>query len=156
MLSLSFYQSQYQSALRYHLDDEQSKFTTLPSKWLNDDLADKDLVYKIVILLGNLPIGFFVLDGGKDKCAYTNNQCALLLRSMSINPSFQGQGLAKSALLLLSKFITDNHILCDQIVLGVNHKNIPAQSLYQKVGFIDTGRTLVGIKGVQYIYELNI
>lgn len=151
MLSLSLHQDHHQSALRYQLSDEQSQFTALPSDWFNDTK-----VHRIVILWDNEPIGFFVLDGGDDKYAYTDNQHTLLLRSMSINPAFQGQGLAKSALLILPIFIMDNDILCHQIVLGVNHKNTKAQSLYQKTGFIDTGRTLMGMKGVQYIYELSI
>lgn len=44
----------------------------------------------------------------------------------------------------------------DEIVLAVNHKNIPAQKLYKKVGFEDTGRRKVGEMGEQFIYNLEV
>lgn len=75
---------------------------------------------------------------------------------MSINPNFQGKGYGKLALLNLNEFIDTQQISFNKIVLGVNHKNIAAQKLYEKAGFIKSERTCMGIKGLQYIYELNL
>ena len=40
----------------------------------------------------------------------------------------------------------------DEIVLGVHHANHAAITFYQRCGFSDSGRTYMGVKGLQYIY----
>lgn len=98
MVTLTAYQSIHQKELNYQLDDKQSRFSALPSEWF-DDAG----VYRVVIVHDGKAVGFFVLDGGQDKLNYTDNDKALLLRSMSVNPAYQGQGLAKTSAKLLSK-----------------------------------------------------
>ncbi|UXZ05314.1 GNAT family N-acetyltransferase [Moraxella nasicaprae] len=139
--------------MNYLLNDEQAEFTALPNYWFDDN---RQTSYKIVICDNHQPIGFFVLDDGDDKFDYTDDKSALLLRSMSINPNFQGKGYGELALLNLNEFIDTQQISSNKIVLGVNHKNIAAQKLYKKVGFIKSERTYMGIKGLQYVYELNL
>lgn len=153
MITLRFYQQADNVDLNYSLNDEQAKFTALPNHWFDDN---RQTAYKIVICFNNQPIGFFVLDNGDDKYDYTDDNNALLLRSMSINPNFQGKGYGKLALLNLNEFIKTNQLNYQKIVLGVNHKNITAQKLYEKVGFIKSERTYMGIKGLQYVYELTL
>lgn len=153
MITLRFYQQADNADLNYLLNDEQAKFTALPNHWFDDN---RNTAYKIVICFDNQPIGFFVLDNGQDKYDYTDDDMALLLRSMSVSPLFQNKGYAKLALLQLKEFIKNHKISCNKIVLGVNHKNIPAQKLYEKADFIKTDKTYMDIKGLQYIYELNL
>lgn len=57
---------------------------------------------------------------------------------------------------LLKDFIQDVFPECDEIILAVNHKNIPAQKLYHNVGFADTGKRKEGPKGEQFIMALQV
>lgn len=133
------------------------QFATLSKDWFDDECAD---AYKVVVLGDELcrAVGFFVLDFGQDKYRYTDNPNAVLLRSMSINPAFQGMGYAKNALNFkcLQEFCKTHISLCHEIVLGVNHANVSAQRLYEKVGFIRQARTVMGQKGEQWVYCLKI
>lgn len=149
MVSLVLYQPLYRQSLEYELDDVQSQFSALPSRWFDDTTA-----CKVVILHDDKAVGFFVLDDGDDKYDYTDNPKALLLRSMSINPAHQGQGLATLGLQNLTAFCQTYCAKFDQIVLGVHHKNIAAQKLYAQAGFVKTERIFMGIKGKQYVYEM--
>ncbi|MFU1847767.1 GNAT family N-acetyltransferase, partial [Enterococcus faecium] len=44
----------------------------------------------------------------------------------------------------------------NEVVLAVNEKNIPAQNLYEKVGFQDKGLRRMGRIGQQIIMHLSI
>ena len=155
-VSLEPYASRHQNELNYELDDTQSLYTRLPSAWFGmDDAA----VNRVVIVYDGQAVGFFVLDGGNDKYNYTDNPKALLLRSMSLNPAYQGLGLSALALTELTRFCQSNVKQADnynQIVLGVNHDNIAAQRVYEKVGFVKVARTFMGRSGEQYIYEMGV
>lgn len=59
-------------------------------------------------------------------------------------------------MLLLRDFVKSEFPSCDEIVLAVNHKNFPAQKLYAKVGFKDTGRRKIGPIGEQFILSLGL
>jgi RimJ/RimL family protein N-acetyltransferase len=87
---------------------------------------------------------------------YSDNARAMLLTAFSINHAYQGKGYAKQGMSLLSEFVQKEFLDCNEIVLAVNHKNIPAQKLYMKVGFHDTGRTKIGRIGEQYIMALSL
>lgn len=98
-----------------------------------------------------------MLDQGEDRQKYSDNPQAVLLRSMSIHPDFQGLGIAKQALshqrlmpLLLHHFPSSH-----EIVLGVNHLNQRAYAFYLACGFKHTQRELMGIRGKQYILSLD-
>jgi len=63
-------------------------------------------------------------------------------------------GYAKGSMILLGEFVKSEFPDCNEIVLVVNHKNIPAQSLYSKVGFEDTGERKIGPIGEQLVMKL--
>ena len=139
----------YPALTAYQLTGEQAEFSRPPSDWLSAaQLA-------VTILRGDEPIGFFVLDSGAGRDAYSANPHAVLLRSMSLNPRHQGNGYARTALVpaTLDAFIRAHLPACDEIVLGVHHANRAAIRLYQRAGFDDTGRTYDGLKGLQFIYH---
>ncbi|HDR1495733.1 TPA: GNAT family N-acetyltransferase [Pasteurella multocida] len=149
-------QQQHFHALSYSLSPEQAKFTALPSVWFADLNAKKPWK-AFSILSDDEPVGFFVLDQGEDRQKYSDNPQAVLLRSMSIHPDFQGLGIAKQALshqrlmpLLLHHFPSSH-----EIVLGVNHLNQRAYAFYLTCGFKHTQRELMGIRGKQYILSLD-
>ena len=74
----------------------------------------------------------------------------------SINHPAQGNGHAKAALRLLPSYVREHFTDKHEVVLSVNLKNEPAFSLYQTVGFVDTGRLIDGPVGPQRIMSLQV
>ncbi|MGE7602504.1 GNAT family N-acetyltransferase [Peribacillus sp. NPDC097675] len=136
----------------FELPKQQVQFTSLPRNY-------KEIIegqYRMVILNNREPVGFFLLHTTERVKDYSNNPQAMLLTALSINQVEQGKGYAQKAMLLLRKFVANEFPDCNEIVLAVNHKNIAAQKLYQKVGFQDTGIRKIGIIGEQYIMNLKL
>ena len=154
-LQLIFYNSSHFEELNsYDLDESQSEFTVSVYESIVvrkvESISGK---YSITIMLEEKPIGYFVLDFTDDKFNYTNCQDAVLLRSLSLNPDFQGKGLGKASMLLTDEFVQTHFPEIKKIVLSVNFRNLSAYQLYQKTGYIDTGRIFEGIRGPQRIME---
>ncbi|WP_068984551.1 MULTISPECIES: GNAT family N-acetyltransferase [Lysinibacillus] len=135
----------------FELPEEQCQFTALP-KEISIDMVGQ---YPIVILSDNVPVGFFVLHATERVKEYTSNPNAMLLTALSIDHKQQGNGYAKKGMLALSEFIKKVFKECNEVVLVVNHKNIPAQNLYLKVGFVDNGERRMGPIGEQIVMNLN-
>lgn len=76
----------------------------------------------------------------------------MLLTALSIDHRQQRKGFAKKGMLKLASFIKH----CDEIVLVVNQKNIPARRLYEKAGFADTGKRKIGPIGEQIVMKMHI
>ena len=152
-VELKHYSDEYLDVLNsFELPEEQGQFTALPRKILEV----KEGQHRIVILSENEPVGFFLLHSTERVKEYSDNPKAMLLTALSVNHAKQGNGYAKQAMLLLSDFVTSEFPYCDEIVLVVNHKNIPAQRLYVKVGFNDTGKRKVGPIGEQLVMSLSL
>lgn len=134
----------------FDLDKEQAKFTALPSEYFEFTEGQ----YRIVILNEKEPVGFFVLHATDRVKDYSNNSNALLLTSLSIHQTQQRKGYAKQAMSLLKPFVTSEFPTYNEIVLAVNHQNIPAQTLYSQIGFQDTGKRKAGAIGEQIIMSL--
>ncbi|WP_067837512.1 GNAT family N-acetyltransferase [Amphibacillus sediminis] len=137
----------------FQLPDQQAQFAALPIKQQSDIEEGQN---PIVILNGQEPVGFFLLHTTDRVKEYTDNPRAVLLTAFSINYIHQGKGYAYRGLAMLKKFITSEFSNINEVVLAVNHKNIPAQKLYTKVGFIDTGKRKTGPIGEQWIMKLNL
>ena len=138
--------------LNYELDEEQHQFTRLPKYSIADRNDLKDATKKaITILFKNKPVGYFVLDEGEDKFLYTKNQKSVLIRSLSLNPEFQGKGIAKQAMLDIAEFVKSNFDDKNELVLAVNFRNKNAYHLYRKCNFEDYGDVMKGRKGLQHI-----
>jgi RimJ/RimL family protein N-acetyltransferase len=151
-VELVHYSKAYETLLNtFELPEGQEQFTALPKKIT--DVIDGQ--YRIVILCGNEPVGFFLLHATERVQEYSDNPSAMLLTAFSINYAHQGKGYAKKGLSLLSDFVQKEFSDCNEIVLAVNHKNIPAQKLYLKVDFQDTGKRKIGRIGEQYIMSLT-
>lgn len=136
----------------FELPKEQEQYTSLPSQLLEV----KEGKHPIVILCDKEAVGFFLLHSTERVKEYSNNPQAMLLTALSINHAKQGKGYAKRSMLLLSDFVTSEFPECDEIVLAVNHKNVPAQRLYLRVGFEDTGKRKIGPIGEQFIMKLSL
>lgn len=152
-VELVHYSKEHENLLNsFELPEEQEQFTALPKRIT--DLINGQ--YRIVILSGNEPVGFFILHATERVKEYSDNPSAMLLTAFSINHAHQGKGYAKQGMSLLGEFVQIEFPDCNEIVLAVNHKNIPAQRLYMKVGFQDTERRKIGRIGEQYIFVKKI
>ena len=152
-VALRHYSSEYQPALNaFLLPPEQAQFTSHPNQYVNVTEGQ----YRIVVLNDDEPVGFFLLHATESVKEYSDHQHAMLLTAFSINQKHQGKGFAKRSLNLLRDFIATEFPDCHEIVLAVNHKNIPAQKLYGKVGFKHTGRLKSGPIGEQSIMYLAL
>ena len=139
----------------YILPPEQYQFTSYPAEVLAQNIQVNEMI-PVLILHDSCMVGFFCLHHGQRVTEVTENTKALLLTSFSINYKHQKRGYAKQALLNLATFIHDHFTDIDEVVLEVNMRNIPAQSLYKACGFKDSGERRIGIKGEKMILHLDI
>lgn len=142
----------YDDLVGYELDEDQKPFTISPKENLKTltILAEPEKT-PVTIALQDKAVGFFILDSGPDKQQLTENPNALLLRSLSINPHYQGKGYGKQAMTICDEYVQDYLKSCDEIVLSVNLKNTRAYQMYLKAGFTDTGNIIGGKNGLQHV-----
>lgn len=134
----------------YTLTEEQLEFTGTPKEAVTLALTDPDRHPVLCLINGGL-ITFFVLHKNKGIQRYTDNETAILIRAFSTDFHHQGKGYAKQALQLLPNFVRKEFPEVTEIVLAVNRQNVPAQGLYQKCGYADTGVRVIGRKGEQFV-----
>lgn len=142
-------------AVNYDLPSDQLEFTRLPQEIMELD-AENPQKHFIIIKARGIDAGFFELDESDDRKRYSDNPKALLLRGYSVNPEFQGRGIATGSIHVLPEFIRKEFPDFNEVVLGVNARNIPAQHIYQRAGFEDTGRRLMRSKGEQIVMSLRV
>lgn len=142
-------------SVKYDLPSDQLQFTGLPQDIIQRD-AENPLKHLVVIYAGDEVAGFFELDESEDRKLYSNNPKAMLLRAFSVNPKFQGRGIATGSIYALPNFIKKEYPAFNEVVLGVNANNIAAQHVYKRAGFEDTGRRLMRPKGEQIVMCMRI
>lgn len=160
MVDLQFFEPKDLPELNYKLEEIQAQFSALPQQALeriearnqNDDF----FAYPITIFYDEKVAGFCVLDFGDDKLALTDNADSVLLRSLSINPEFQGIGIGKSVMIVLDHFIKEHFKDCNEIVLSVNERNDLAFQIYLKTGYIFDGKKIEGRSGHQFVMFKNL
>ena len=153
-VKLEKFEPEFLKALKeFELPTEKSQYTAFPAVIL-EKLTDDQ--YPIVILSNDEPVGFFLLQSTDRVKEFTDNPKALLLTALSIDNSKQGKGFAKEAMNLIKQFVNQEYPEYDEIILAVNHRNIPAQNLYKRVGFSDTGKRKIGKIGEQFIFNTFI
>ncbi|MEH7501028.1 GNAT family N-acetyltransferase [Neobacillus drentensis] len=152
-VELQLFMPKYYDYLKeFKLPEEQERFTALPIEMLEKTHER----HPIVILNSNVPVGFFVLHSSARVQEYSDNPNAMLLTAFSINHLEQGKGYAKMGMELLPEFVNQSFPSCNEIVLAVNKRNTPAQRLYEKTGYKDTGRRKMGKIGEQLILTLAV
>lgn len=152
MIHLEFFKKEDLSGVSYTLDENQMNFTaTAPQALQSISERDDEDAFPVTIFENDLPVGFFVLDFGKDKFELTDNENSVLVRSLSVNPQMQGKGIGKSAMVKVSDFVKDHFNSCNEIVLAVNQKNDSAYHIYLQSGYIYDGKTRMGRSGPQYL-----
>lgn len=152
MVSLRFYSEKDFNSVNYMLDQIQAAYTSTAAFALSR-ISERDtgLEFAITVFSNEKPAGFFTLDFGDDKLDATDNPDCVLLRSLSVNPEFQGRGVGKCIMLQADGFVRENFKGCNEIVLAVNHDNSSAYELYLKAGYHNGGRTKTGRNGLQYL-----
>jgi len=136
----------------YDLTEEQLRFTATPMGSI--EMAEKEPDrFPVVILDGENIAGYFALHTNEGPKPYSENPQAILLRSYSIRNSYQGRGMAQESMRLLPAFVQEHFPVVNEIVLAVNYQNSAAQHIYQKAGFTDTGKRVMGRSGEQFIYR---
>ncbi|MCU7618885.1 GNAT family N-acetyltransferase [Chryseobacterium sp. PBS4-4] len=160
MTELKFYQPENLSELDYVLDEIQSQFTATAKQSLEKieerNLSGDFFAYPITIFHDEKIVGFFVLDFGEDKFDLTENQDSVLIRSLSVNPNFQGKGVGKSAMIEVDYYIKEHFSDCNEIVLAVNEKNISAFQLYIATGYVYDGKMREGRSGSQFLMSKKL
>lgn len=157
MVEIRKYRNEDLAELSYELNEFQSQLTRLPTYSILErgDGSDPEK-FPVTILFNKLPVGYFVLDFGKDKLSLTENEKSILIRSVSLNPLFQGKGIAKEAFNKIAEFANINFPQYNEFVLTVNFKNKKAHQLYLKTNFIDEGKTAENRNGPQHILSKKI
>ncbi|PFC14010.1 GNAT family N-acetyltransferase [Bacillus cereus] len=151
------YKEKYKEVIQtFTLPSEQVQFTSDPGELLEKAKSDRTKNVIVILDYNGVPVGLFALQTGDRVQAFTDNQDALLLTSFSINHNRQRKGYTKKSLALLQEFVKRYFPIKNEIVLAVNEKNIPAQNLYEKVGFQDKGFRKMGPIGQQIIMHLPI
>ncbi|RWZ59117.1 GNAT family N-acetyltransferase [Halobacillus fulvus] len=147
--------SHRQYLISYHLPEDQQEFTSLPLQKIDNPHVTKSSMH-VLIMDDQRPVGYFALEDGDKVRKYSDNPHAMVLTSFSIEADSQGKGFAKQALKLLSDFVKDSLPHVDEVVLGVNKRNLAAANLYLTNGFVDEDEVYVGSKGPQHVLHLYI
>ena len=150
-MELFIYKEAFRPAIeQYQLSEEQLEFTGTPLDAIELAQGNHDRHCILAIEEGN-PVTFFVLHEQEGPKSYSDNSRAILLRTFSTDFRYQGKGYAKQSLVLLPDFVRAHFPHMNEIVLGVNLRNTAAQTLYQRCGFIDEGRRMLGKRGEQIV-----
>ncbi|WP_018924481.1 hypothetical protein [Salsuginibacillus kocurii] len=130
MIQLVEYDEQLADKLiDFHLTDEQLQFTSHP--WEHIQASPMLATNHILIVSGELPVGYFALQAGDKLGEYSKNRNARLLSAFSIDSRYVGQVFAKKGLELLAPFIHTTLPQINEVVLGVNKRNQAAIQLNQ-------------------------
>ncbi len=155
-ISLQLYEPKYKAKLaKFYLTDEQKRYTTIPIEAL-EKCTEDPTGRPIVVLSGEVPVGFFILHTGEGIHEFTENPQAMLLRAFCINHRYQGRKYAARALSVLPPFAQKYFPDKKEIILAVNKDNEPAKGLYGKVGFHNTGAEKIGRSGPMHIYSYTL
>ncbi|MCT4011527.1 GNAT family N-acetyltransferase [Elizabethkingia anophelis] len=147
----------YEALTSYILDETQSQFSLVPREILdNSEIMENKGRFQYTILHESNVVGFFSLDFSADLQNYSDSANAVLLRALSMNPEFQGKGIAKSAMIMLPDFVKKHFPEVEKIVFGVNATNENAYKLYLKTGYLDSVKIYEGVKGPQHIMLMKL
>jgi len=155
LIRLTPYEPKYDIALAdFTLNNEQVRFTAFPVEVLEEAIQHVDR-FPVVIVRDDMPVGFFVLHRHSEYAAAIQSPDAILIRALSVSSEHQGKGYALAAMKALPAFVHQFHPMMNAIILAVNEQNIPAQRLYLKAGYTDTGARFMGTHGMQFIYRFK-
>lgn len=155
-VNLSFFEEKHRDAIcGYELNEKQRDFTAHPSEALAR-FKDNEYTNPIVMLNGNIPVGFFVLHFGADALNDRDLERMMLVRSFSVNPQYQGKGFGMQAMKQLPSFVKKHYPTIYELFLLVNLSNDRAEYIYKKAGYEDRGLRREGPKGPQKVFHYSL
>lgn len=151
-VELKFFEASDREAFAaVELEPEQGKFTAFPHEVL-PKLVDPER-HLTLMIHDNQLVGYFVLHENNGPLEIGSHDKALLIRSLGVDRRHQRKGYAYQGMKQLPDFVRRHFPQVTELVLLVNLTNLPAQGLYQKVGFTDTGIRRKGRSGMQALYH---
>jgi len=157
-MELIRFQEQHVSLIdAYMLSEEQLRFTAHPSKSIPLCKAEPNR-HAILGIENDRLVVYFALHEQEGVQPYSENPRAILLRTLSTDYHQLGKGYGKAALQQLPEFVQLQFPHVDEVVLAVNVANEFARKLYEKYGYKDTGRRVMGTKGILIVmsYPLEV
>ena len=155
-VQLVFYEGKYEADIcGYDLDDRQREFTFMPKAALERFNGNRHCS-PIAILEGDAPAGFFILHAGADALGDPGLEGYMLIRSLSVNPAFQGKGIGQQAMKLLPSFVKEHFPHVVELFLLVNDGNDRAAYIYKAAGYEDRGMRREGPKGPQAVLHMSV
>ncbi|SDC94148.1 Acetyltransferase (GNAT) family protein [Terribacillus halophilus] len=131
----------------YTLSEEQLRFTGHPA-YSVPLCREEPNRHAVLGMDDNRLVTYFVLHEQEGVHPFSDNPNAILLRTLSTDHQNLGKGYGKAALQQLPDFVQMQFPHVNEIVLAVNETNEFARKLYEKCGYQDTGRRVMGSKGI--------
>ncbi|ANX11419.1 GNAT family N-acetyltransferase [Fictibacillus arsenicus] len=150
-----FEDADFETINQYTLPDEQAIYTSIPSLIVETFRADKCNEPFVICSEGHV-VGWFALYTDQSGNIYTNNEKAILLKSLSIDARHQKKGYALEALRGLPNLVKEQYKDKDEIILTVHETNSPAINLYKKAGFVYKGENYDGEYGIELIFHQDL
>jgi RimJ/RimL family protein N-acetyltransferase len=140
---------------KYSLPEEQALYTSLPVHVIEAFEAD-EYNQPFVICIGDELAGCFALYTDQKGNIYTDNEHAIVLKSLSIDSRHQKKGYALETLMMLPDIVRNHYSDKNEIILTVHETNIPAINLYKKAGFVYKDEDYDGEYGIENIFSITI
>ena len=138
------------------LRPEQANWTHPPAELL-PEIAGNPKRRGVTVLLGSVPIGFFVL-GNDERVEWYAGQpdpAAVTLNGLSLDRRTQGQGLGKQVMAQLPALVGALFPAARRVLLCVHQTNVGAIHVYQQAGF-KLLRERQGKRGMLWVMALEL
>ncbi len=131
------------------------------TEWLRETalVRAQGSVLPFLVREDGVPVGFFALACGETQLSPfgRNRPCTVLLRNFLVIPERQGRGIARVMLDRLPAIVRRYFPEADRVRLAVNLRNLRAQRVYLRHGFVDSGEVWPGIHaGPAHLYDLEL
>lgn len=157
MIKLEFYVENEINQKRldtYQLAD--FHFTLTPAAAVKAATTD-DQWHPVMILVDDQLVGFFVLLTN-EAVRYTGHDIVttVVLRALSVDDRYRGKGIAKQAFTKLPALVAHHFPAATKIILCVDPTNKIARGLYTKMGYKNTGKTIIYHEELLMILQLQL